>query len=200
MKRLGLVVLALAATTAPARELPARPSAPLSGGPVQHGIPGGYRFDNPQLLTQQLLWGIVHGVRLLGLRCQAMGNTVAAEAYIQWLSQQQTRVQAAERDLAGHYFGRPTASPEALALALGLKPTLDLDDALLQPACATLAEALQQERYDLNKFYADHRARIEKGDPEFPGAVWVEPEAPSVSAEPAAIPPAPDESAEKAMP
>ena len=197
MRRFGLALLALVTTTALARELPPRPTGPVSSEPV---MPSGYVFDNPQLLTQQLLWGIVHGVRLLGLACQQRGDTAAAEAYLAWLDRQQVRLQAAERDLAGHYFGRRTASPEALAQALALKPTLAVEDDLLQQACASLPEALAQERYDLEKFYADHRTRIEKGDPDFPGAVWVEPEVSPIQEEP--LPPlsAPDESAEKAMP
>lgn len=138
-------------------------------------MPQGYAFDNPQLLTQQLLWGVIHGVRLLGITCQARGDTSAALAYVDWMERQQARIHAAERDLARHYFGRDTASPEAISAALRLKPALTSPPETLGAACATLPEALQQERYDLEKFYASRRQAIEKGDPDFPGAVWHEP-------------------------
>jgi len=167
------LALGLAITTVFARELPPQRSVT----PVQAAtLPTGYVFDNPQLLAQQLLWGIVHGVRLLGITCQARGYSGAAEAYADWMDRQKNRLQAAERDLARHYFGRDTAAPEDISAALLLKPALDISPELLAAACNSLPEALQKERYDLEKFYADRRAAIEHGDPEFPGAVWLEPE------------------------
>lgn len=166
-----LVVLprAVPALEAPAGEEAAQTSAPVR---VPGNIPNGYVFSDPRLLTQQLLWGLLHGVRLLGARCQAEGHAAAGEAYVDWLERQREPICAAERDLARHYFQRDTASPEALGAALGLKPGLDVDAATLAAACATLPQALKQDRYDLGKFYADSRAAIEKGDPDFPGAHW----------------------------
>jgi len=165
--------LALWATTLSARELPPRP-LPSEPSP-KAAIPSGYVFENPQLLTQQLLWGVLHGVRLLGITCQARGYTAAAEAYLDWMDNQGVRVRAAERDLARHYFQQENASPEAISAALLLKATLDISPAQLAAACDSLPQALKKERYDLEKFYADRRATIEKGDPDFPGAVWIEP-------------------------
>ncbi|GAB2179876.1 hypothetical protein DLREEDagrD3_00990 [Denitratisoma sp. agr-D3] len=169
-RALSLLLLCLAAP-ALARELPPRPVV----RDETSGQPSGYVFANPQLLAQQLVWGIFHGVRLLGLACQERGDTTAAEAYVAWLERQQARIHAAERDLARHYFKRERASAEAISAALLLKPTLDTPPELLAAACASLPRALQQERYDLEKFYAARRAAIEKGDPDFPGAIWVEP-------------------------
>jgi len=160
-------------TTVAARELLPRSSPPES--PPKATIPSGYVFDNPQLLTQQLLWGILHGVRLLGITCQIRGYTSAAEAYLDWMDKQSTRIRAAERDLARHYFQQESASPEAISAALLLKPMLDISPEQLAAACDSLPLALKKERYDLEKFYEDRRAAIEKGDPDFPGAVWIEP-------------------------
>jgi len=185
---LWLAVLGGWATTALARELPPRPAAPPRSETVVQ--PSGYVFDNPQLLTQQLLWGRMHGVRLLGLACQEQGHAAAAEAYVDWMEKQKARVHAAERDLARHYFHKDSASPEAISAALLLKPALATEPELLAAACDSLPLALQQERYDLEKFYAERRGAIEKGDPDFPGAVWTEPQdtpgAPSGEAPPQA--------------
>ena len=168
-----LLVVFFATTTVAARELPPR-SSPAEPSP-KTTIPSGYVFENPQLLTQQLLWGILHGVRLLGITCQVRGYTVAAEAYLDWMDKQSPRIRAAERDLARHYFQQESASPEAISAALLLKPTLDISPEQLAAACDSLPQALGKERYDLEKFYGDRRAAIEKGDPDFPGAVWIEP-------------------------
>lgn len=137
--------------------------------------PAGYRFDNPQLLTQQLLWGVFHGARLLALACQARGDHQAALAYADWMERQRPRIRGAQRDLARFYFHQESAAPEAISAVLGLKPVLNVAPKLLEQACATLPEALAQERYDLDKLYAERRAAIERGDPDFPDAVWKEP-------------------------
>lgn len=128
-----------------------------------------YRFDNPQLLTQQVLWGVFHGVRLLGLACQTKGDHRAALAYAEWAEKQQVRIRAAERDLARYYYRRSDAAPEAISQALGLRPELQVVPELLDAACKTLPEALSQERYDLEKFYAQRHAAAPKG-------TWKEPE------------------------
>ena len=135
-------------------------------------MPSGYAFENPRLLAHQLIWGIVHGVRLLALTCRERGRDSATIAYLDWMDQQSPRVRAASVDLARHYFHRDEASTEALDAALNLKPYLDTAPQLIGPACATLAEALKQERYDLEKFFLARREAIRKGDPDFPGAVW----------------------------
>jgi hypothetical protein len=117
--------------------------------------PSRYEFDRPQLLAQQLLWGVVHGVRLLGLACHRRGDRAAALAYVDWLDQQWPRIRAAERDLSRHYFDRDQAPMEAIDAALRLKPALDRPDSELGEACATLPEALAAPRYDLERYYQD---------------------------------------------
>jgi len=129
------------ALTAHAAELPA--------------VPNGYVFDSPRLLTQQLLWGIVHGVRLLGLACHQRGDAPAALAYVEWLDHQWPRIRAAERDLSHHYFKHEQAPMEAIDGALRLKPALDQADSDLGEACASLPEALAAPRYDLERYYQE---------------------------------------------
>lgn len=182
MIRQAAAVLLLLAVSgwAPAREVfpravPSREDVPGPAAKTTVPRPSGYRFDHPQLLTQQLLWGIFHGVRLLGLACQARSHHQAALAYADWSERQRTRIRAAQHDLARYYFHQESAAPEAISTALGLKPALDVSPELLTAACDSLPEALAQERYDLEKFYARRRAAIERGDPDFPGAVWKEP-------------------------
>jgi hypothetical protein len=114
-----------------------------------------YEFDRPQLLAQQLLWGVVHGVRLLGMACQRRGDQVAALAYVDWLDRQWPRIRAAERDLSRHYFDREQVPMEAIDGALKLKPALERPDAELGPACASLPEALSAPRYDLERYYQE---------------------------------------------
>lgn len=163
------LLLAVFALSARAQEVDA-PSGAAAPRPR-----AGYRFDDPQLLTQQVLWGIFHGARLLGLACQARGDHRAALAYADWMERQRPRIRGAQRDLARFYFHRESAAPEAISAALGLRPNLGVAPKLLSEACATLPEALSRERYDLDRLYAERRAAIERGDPDFPGAVWKEP-------------------------
>ncbi len=118
-------------------------------------MPSGYEVDNPRILAQQLLWGVVHGVRLLGLACQRRGDGTAAQAYVDWLDRQWPRIRAAERDLSRHYFKREQVPMEAIDGALKLKPALERPDADLGPACASLPDTLATPRYDLERYYQE---------------------------------------------
>ncbi len=118
-------------------------------------IPSGYEFDQPNLLAQQLLWGVVHGVRLLGMACHRRGDRVAAQAYVDWLDHQWPRIRAAEADLSRHYFLRDQVPMEAIDNALKLRPALEQADADLGEACASLPEALAAPRYDLERYYQE---------------------------------------------
>jgi hypothetical protein len=137
-------------------------------------VPPGYAFDKPRVLVQQLVWGRLHGVRLLALACRDLGDGKAALAYADWLESQSLPVAAAEHALARHYFGVDTVPMEAIDGALNLKPSLDVPADELAAACATFPEALAAPRYDLGKFHAERRAAIQRGDPEFHGIVWPE--------------------------
>jgi hypothetical protein len=117
--------------------------------------PSRYQFDRPQLLAQQLLWGVVHGVRLLGMACHRRGDHAATLAYVDWLDRQWPRIRAAERDLSRHYFEREQVPMEAIDAALKLRPALDQPDDKLGDACATLPEALAAPRYDLERYYQE---------------------------------------------
>jgi uncharacterized protein (TIGR02996 family) len=118
-------------------------------------VPSRYEFDKPQILAQQLLWGVVHGVRLLGMACHRRGDHAAALAYADWLDGQWPRIRAAEGDLSRHYYGRDRVPLEAIDAAIKLKPALDQSDNALGPACASLPEALAAPRYDLERFYQE---------------------------------------------
>jgi hypothetical protein len=118
-------------------------------------VPSRYEFDKPHILAQQLLWGVVHGVRLLGLACHRRGDHVAALAYVDWLDNQWPRIRAAERDLSRHYFDREQVPMEAIDAAIKLKPALERPDEELGEACATLPAALATPRYDLERFYQE---------------------------------------------
>ena len=121
----------------------------------QPAIPSGYEFDKPPILAQHLLWGVVHGVRLLGIACHRRGDAVAAQAYADWLDRQWPRIRAAEGDLSRHYFKRNQVPMEAIDGALKLKPALDQADADLGEACASLPAALAAPRYDLERYYQE---------------------------------------------
>lgn len=110
---------------------------------------GGYVLDQPGIYAAQRVWGVAHGARLLALACAQAGQGGAAEAWVAWLERELPTLLEQNRVLARHYFDAPDAPPDAIAGALGLKPALDLPPEQLAPACATLAEALQQPRYDL---------------------------------------------------
>ena len=162
----------------------------MSSHAARAEAPVGYAFDKPRVLTQQIIWGLAHGVRLLGEACERRGDTAAANAYADWRTQQQASIAAAERDLARHYFQRDTALAAELDVALKLPAALKLTEAELQPACATLGEALKKPRYDLAHYYAARRDAIMKGDPMFPGARWDSTDEPAIPAVPPVAAPA----------
>ncbi len=108
-----------------------------------------YAFGKPALLADQLTWGLAHGARLLALACAQGGHGEAAEAWVEWYEREREIVLAIGKRLGSHYFGTDDAPPDAISAALGLKADLALPAEQLGPACATLAEALAQPRYDL---------------------------------------------------
>jgi len=116
---------------------------------AQPSVIQGYAFDRPELLADQRVWGIVHAVRLLAKACAQAGHGAAAEAWVDWVEREAAQVEAISSVLARHYFGADEAPPDALALALGLELALALPAAQLEPACASLPEALVPPRYDL---------------------------------------------------
>ena len=145
-----MLATALVATSSVGQEMPA---------PAQ-----GYLFGQPRLLTQQLIWGLAHGVKLLATTCADSANGPVATAYAEWFGRHGARIAAAERDLAQHYFGRDTASEEDLAGAMHLAGMLHQRPDEMDMACASFARAIAGERYDLELFYRLHRdaARIER--------------------------------------
>jgi hypothetical protein len=138
VKRAAVAVGAALALTAQAQSVPSR-----------------YEFDKPNILAQQLLWGVVHGVRLLGMACHRRGDWPASSAYVDWLDRQWPRIRAAERDLSRHYFDREQVPMEAIDAAIKLKPALAKPDDALGDACASLPEALAAPRYDLERYYQE---------------------------------------------
>lgn len=136
MKRLAAMGGALAALVAPTLA-------------AEETVPQGYAFDRPELLADQMIWGLVHGARLLALDCAQAGHGAAAEAWADWQERERASIRAAGEALGRHYFGRPDVPVEVLSAALGLRPRLDLAPKRLAPACASLPAALAQPRYDL---------------------------------------------------
>ena len=115
----------------------------------------GYAFDKPQVLAQQLVWGRLHGVRLLMLACRQRGDDNIAGVYLAWRESQAAPIAAAEQALSQHYFGRVQAPMEAIDTALGLRPRLDIATEELDAGCASLPEALATPRYDLDRYYRE---------------------------------------------
>lgn len=112
-------------------------------------VPQGYAFSQPELLADQLLWGVAHGARLLALACAQAGQGDAAEAWVVWQERELPNILAAGDVLGSHYFGRTDIPPDAIAAALGLNSVLALPPEQLAPACASFADALARPRYDL---------------------------------------------------
>lgn len=115
----------------------------------------GYAFERPGLLADQYIWGIAHGVRLLALACARAGHGAAAEAWVDWQEREAAQIDVMRAALGHYYFGQDDVSPDAIATALNLAPTLELAPETLGPACATLPEALAQPRYDLARRRAE---------------------------------------------
>lgn len=127
--------------------------------------PDGYAFDSPRLLTQQLLWGLVHGVRLLASACHEAPDAPAIQlAYADWLDRNHDRIVHAANDLARHYYGRDAVSFEHLTSAMRLKTDVALREDELSYACSTFVDAVAAPRYDLDLFYRLRRdaARAER--------------------------------------
>lgn len=118
-------------------------------------VEAGYAFDKPRVLAQQLVWGRLHGVRLLALGCRERGDGRATAAYLGWLESQWSPIAAAGRVLSRHYFGADVAPMEAIDVALRLKPRLDIAADEFDLACAGLPEALATPRYDLERYYRE---------------------------------------------
>jgi hypothetical protein len=144
----------LVAFSGPARaDEPSEPPAP-----EVKPVPSGYAFNNPRLLTQQLLWGLVHGVRLLANACRDRPDGAAAGlAYADWLDREHQRIADAAGDLARHYYGRDAVPLDALTYALRLKMALEVPLEEEAVACASFPEALATERYDLDLFFTLRR-------------------------------------------
>ncbi|HJW04477.1 MAG TPA: hypothetical protein VJ548_14450 [Azospira sp.] len=125
----------------------------------------GYAFGRPRVLAQQEIFGIAHGIALLARACALVPETAAASAtaYSQWSSANQPRIEAAERELTRYYFEPPYDAVRRLHLvqALQLKTDLGLaiDGPELKAACATLPQALQKPRYDLEVLWQLRRDR-----------------------------------------
>ena len=141
-------------------------TAPASG--QQEVAADGYAFDKPRLLTQQLTWGLAHGVELLATACREAEGTgrEVADAYAAWRSRYRERIDRAGRELSQHYFAIDGASPERLDAALHLKPQLDQRPDEIAAACASFAHAMATPRYDLDMFYELRRdaARVERAE------------------------------------
>ena len=128
----------------------AKPRAPLK--PKQSG----YAISHPTVLIQQVLFGRAHGVALLAAACDADSpvGRETREAYAKWHAGQIHTIAKMSHDLARWYFTSEAqnATDADIIKALNLKPRLDpnLSAQELKDACATFAEALRGERYDLS--------------------------------------------------
>ena len=115
----------------------------------------GLAFDQPDILIQQRLFGLAHGVSLLAAACaeEPRYRDITMPAYREWNTQQTPGIEAATRDLAGYYFGARAGEAMRLDIAHALKLqdklTLTPGSNELLAACATFAQALQNPRYDL---------------------------------------------------
>ncbi len=101
---------------------------------------------------------------MLALACAESGRLQAAEAWVDWQEREQAQIQAAGRLLGRHYFGREDLAPPVVSGAIGLQPKLALAPETLAAACASLAEALAQPRYDLARRHADILEALQRDD------------------------------------
>jgi hypothetical protein len=124
---------------------------PLAAFADEPALPQGYAFDQPEVLADQRLWGIAHGVRLLALACVQAGKGSAAEAWVDWQEREAVVLEGIRSRLAMHYFKHTDKPHDAITAALGLAGSLGLTQEMLLPACETLADALGQPRYELLK-------------------------------------------------
>lgn len=145
---------------------PVRP-APTASDPLPPLKPDpqrlGYAFDRPAILAQQTLFGVAHGVTLLARACALVPSQSAPSqaAYQAWWAKNGSWAEQAERDLARYYFHdrSPEAARLALVQALQLKTELGFatDSPALAAACATLPQALEKPRYDLERLWLVRR-------------------------------------------
>lgn len=148
-------------TATPVRPTPAAsdPLPPLKPDPQRLG----YAFDRPAILAQQTLFGVAHGVTLLARACALVPGQAAPSqaAYQAWWAKNGPWAEQAERDLARYYFHdrSPEAARLALVKALQLKTELGFatDSPALAAACATLPQALEKPRYDLERLWLVRR-------------------------------------------
>lgn len=115
----------------------------------------GYAVKHPSVLIHQVLFGRAHGVALLAAACDA-DTPIGIEtrkAYANWHDVQIHAIAKMSHDLARWYFtSEAQAATDAdIVRALNLQPRLDpnLSANELTDACATFAEMLRGERYDL---------------------------------------------------
>jgi hypothetical protein len=115
----------------------------------------GYAFDRPEIALRQHAFGLAHGVHLLVSACLGRADHAATTqaAYDTWHARQRVTLEHLGRELARYYFGKRAAEAQwqDIANALGLKETIypSLGRTALDDACATLPQALAQDRYDL---------------------------------------------------
>ncbi len=148
-------------TPPPVRPTPAASDTlpPLKPDPQRLG----YAFDRPAILAQQTLFGVAHGVTLLARACALVPSQSAPSqaAYQVWWAKNGSWAEQAERDLARYYFHdrSPEAARLALVKALQLKTELGFatDSPALAAACATLPQALEKPRYDLERLWLVRR-------------------------------------------
>jgi len=128
----------------------------------------GYAFAHPRLLTQQLIWGLVHAADLLATACHddADAGKAIADAHAEWRNRYRERIDSAYRELSNYYFASDDAPAGQLGVALHLTGQLDQRPDEIAAACASFVQAIVTPRYDLDMFYALRRdaARVERAD------------------------------------
>ena len=120
----------------------------------------GYAISHSTVLVQQVLFGRAHGVALLAAACDGDSpvGRETREAYAKWHTGQIHTIARMSHDLARWYFTSEAqnATDADIVRALNLKPQLDpnLSAQEMKDACATFAQALRSERYDLSTLMA----------------------------------------------
>lgn len=149
----SLAISLVTSLAAPARAqavAETKPLAPLKAKQT------GYAVKHSTVLVQQVLFGRAHGVALLAAACDADTpvGIETREAYAKWHAGQIHAIAKMSHDLAKWYFTSEAqnATDADIIKALNLKPQLDpnLSAKEMKDACATFAEMLRGERYDLS--------------------------------------------------
>lgn len=128
----------------------------------------GYAFDQPEVLVRQQMFGLAHGVSLLAASCiELPQHAIAVEnAYALWHRGQLEAIDDIVHALAEHYFGPRAGEAEWIDLvrALNLKNSIEdvLGQVSLDAACASLPQALTQDRYDLARTLAEEKNTDER--------------------------------------